>query len=350
VPKHDFFPREVIMPSAHTTRPEQPIALNLAKILFRLMTNPRGWRVDALKAELGIKGRTYRKYRSLLRDHFEHLIDASTGTRSLITQVRDGEAQYLRLRDSEEPVEDHPLFYTRIATLQLARQVFHFLRGTDVHEQMEGQYLDFLSRIGDRTFVFRDLLRDMDRKLYYRAWAPKDYSKADKQKMLRVIIRSLFYCRRVRVDYDSPNWKEPSIVEPLTLVLWRSSLYLIVRFKGDEKTYQLAVDRIKDISITAERFRYPSKETYSPQKLTRGSFGGVFHERDKDPTNVELIFANERWLKLDLAERLWHETQEFEELSDGRLRMTFTVGSMVEVWPWIRSYGDDVEVVRPKSP
>jgi len=160
------------MPSQDRARPEQPIALNLAKILFRLMTNPRGWRVDALKEELGIKGRTYRKYRSLLRDNFEHLIDASTRTRSLITQVRDGEEQYLRLRDSEEPVEDHPLFYTRIVTLQLARQAFDFLRGTDVREHLEGQYLDFLSRIGDRTFVFRDLLRDMDRKVFYRAWAP----------------------------------------------------------------------------------------------------------------------------------------------------------------------------------
>ncbi|NOZ01150.1 MAG: WYL domain-containing protein [Deltaproteobacteria bacterium] len=337
------------MPAETGPRPEQPIAVNLARILFHLMTNPRGWRVDELKKELGISDRTYRKYRAVMRDHFEDLFDRASGGGSLITQVRDGDVAYLRLRDSEEPVEDHPWFFTRIATLQLARKAFGFLRGTDVGQQMEDQYLDFLSRMGDRVFVFRDLLRDMDRKVFYRPWAPKDYSSPERQRKLKVILRGLFYSKRLRLTYDSPGWnEEPSLVEPLTLMLWKSALYLIVRFKGKKKPYELAVDRISKVETTGEKFRYPSRETYSPEALSRGSFG-AFHAQHGRPTEVELVFADRRWLKMDLRERRWHDTQEFEDLPDGRLRMTFTVRSMVEVWPWIRSFGDDVEVIRPDA-
>lgn len=336
------------MASSTRSRPDQPIALNLARILFRLMTDPRGWRVDKLMEELGISDRTYRKYRSVLRDHFQDLFDSGPDRKSLIAQVRDGDTRYLRLRDSEEPAEDHPRFFTRIASLQLAREAFGFLRGTDVGQQLEEQYLDFLSRLGDRTFVFRDLLRDMDRKIFYRPWAPKNYSSPEQQHKLKIIFRGLFYSKRLTLTYDSPNWGgEPALVEPLTLMLWQSALYVIVRFKGKRKPYQLAVDRILDIASTGEKFRYPSRTTYAPEEFSRGSFG-AFHAQHGQPTQVELLFDDERWLKLDLTERHWHDTQEFEKLADGRLRMTFTVRSMVEVWPWILSFGDKVEVVRPE--
>ena len=337
------------MASRGDTRPDHPIALNLARILFRLMTDPRGWRLDRLKEELGISDRTYRKYRAVMRNHFEDLFDAGPDLQSLITQVRDGEVKYLRLRDSEEPVEDHPRFFTRIATLQLAREAFGFLRGTDVGEQLEEQYLDFLSRIGDRTFVFRDLLRDMDRKIFFRPWAPKDYSGSKQQERLKILLRGLFYSKRLRLVYDSPRWKdEPTLVEPLTLMLWQSALYLVIRFRGSKKNYLLAVDRIREVSLTGEKFRYPSREAYTPEGFTRGSFG-AFHDQHGRPTTVELVFANRRWLKLDLTERHWHDTQEFGELADGRLRMTFTVRSTVDVVPWVRSFGDDVEVIRPEG-
>ena len=62
---------------------------------------------------------------------------------------------------------------------------------------------------------------------------------------------------------------------------------------------------------------------------------------------VELLFAGHTYLKRYLRERTWHPSQQFEDLDDGRLRLTFTVTSMVEVEPWIRSFGADVEAVRP---
>ena len=40
---------------------------------------------------------------------------------------------------------------------------------------------------------------------------------------------------------------------------------------------------------------------------------------------VDLIFAATPWLKQFIRERLWHRSQTFEDLPDGRLRMRMQV-------------------------
>ena len=62
---------------------------------------------------------------------------------------------------------------------------------------------------------------------------------------------------------------------------------------------------------------------------------------------VKLRFANTYRVKKYLMERTWHQSQHFEELEDGRLMMSFKVQSMNQVWPWIRSFGEEVEVLAP---
>ncbi len=319
------------------------IALNLARILYRLLVDPRGWRVDALKSELGIADRTYRKYRALLQDEFNHLVDEGHG---LIVEVRDGDARYLRLADSEVPEEEHPRFIARVAALELARQSFDFLRATDIGKDLEAFQQEFWARVGDRTFVFRHLLNDLDRKLYHVPDAPKDYS--GQQRKVWDILHALVFCKRLLVSYDSgrKTWG-PQLVDPLTLLVWRSGLYVVARMKGGRKEYLLAVDRMTQVERTGETFRYPAKADYRPEKLLDGSFG-IFRDEAAKTIDVELLFANNKWLKQYVTERRWHPTQKFEEQPDGRLRMTFTVRAMQEVERWVRSFGDEVEWVRPR--
>lgn len=321
--------------------PESPLALNLARILLRLLTDPRGWRVDDLQASLGIKDRTYRKYRALLQGHFDYLVDSKG---SLVVEAREGDAKYLRLRDSEEAVEDHPRFMARAAALELARQAFAFLALTGIGEDIDAFRQEFLDRAGDRAFVFRQLLRNIDRKLFVVPDAPKDYSgQAGK---IAAILHALMYCKRLCVTYEGGRARSgPRLVEPLTLMVWRCALYLVVRFKGSRKAYYLAVDRMQDVERTGETFRYPPADEYSPARLLDGAFG-IYREPGARPREIELIFANERWLKMYVRERRWHPTQVFEDLPDGRLRMTFTATSMTDVRTWIRGFGDAVEVVK----
>jgi proteasome accessory factor B len=140
----------------------------------------------------------------------------------------------------------------------------------------------------------------------------------------------------VRFQYkDSSKVHE---VSPLTLVMYRSALYLVARYRPDSRTYLFAIDRVSKLELTRKRFDYPAD--FSPEGLFEGAFG-IFQGTEEHA--VELVFSDKPWLHRYLTERCWHPTQSFEKLDDGTLRMRFAVSSMVEVEPWIRSFGEDVQ-------
>jgi proteasome accessory factor B len=334
-------------------RSDTTIALNLSRIIFRLLTNPQGWRVDELKRTLGIADRTYRKYKSVLALHFDHLWDAEGKT--LLVEERNGDARYLRLRDSRgmgdeddsDPgaLEALPGFQARVVALELARQAFAFLAPTGIGQDLGAFQQEFLAQVEDRTYVFRSLLRHLDRRVCYAGDAPKDYG--PHEATLRTVITALLDGHRLEVTYRSASRETgPGAVEPLTLLVWRGALYLVARDKGHKEPYYLAINHIVSVRNLREPFHYPSPADYRPESMLEGHFG-IFREPDARPRVVELVFANQRWLKMYVQERKWHPTQQFEELPDGRLRMTFTVSSLQEVRIWVRGFGPDVEVVKP---
>jgi len=326
--------------------PDQPIALNLARLVHRLLVDPRGWRVDSIKRELGIKVRTYTKYRKLLTENFEHLIDPSGRWR--IEEVKEGEARYLRLRVNEGAQELRAGFLARVASYWLVRDVFSFTGDSELSEALEGPWHELLDGIRDKPFFVRHLLRNTDRMLHYVPDAPKDYT--GHEDTLSTLLLALFYTRKVSFEYasgDGDKWRK-QVLCPLTLVMWRSALYLVAAFEPGGKVYLYAVERMRSAKGLRDRFEYPDPKVYEPAKLFEGSFG-IWQHPDATPVEVELVFASRPYVQRYLRERTWHPSQRFEDLDDGRLRLTFTVTSMVEVDPWIRSFGRDVERVRPSD-
>ena len=326
------------------SRPDQPIALNLARVVHRLLTDPRGWRVDRLKADLDIADRTYRKYRGLLRDHLEPLM--SPDGRWQIDEVTDGEARYLRLRGATEAAEAETGFLGRVAGFWLARKLFEFSGDSELRDAVEGGWAEFVAGIKDRPFYLGHLLRHTDRMLHFVADAPKDYRGHEAH--LRTILRALFYCRQVEVLYTTPGDLEPRryTLCPLTLVMWRGGLYVAAIFEDGGKVYLFAVERIRSIEVTRQRFRYPTEAEYHPAEHFAGAFG-IFHRDDVPPARVEVRFAAKPWLHRYLQERTWHPSQVFTEAPDGHLVMTMTVSGFEEVLPWLRSFGEDAEALAP---
>jgi predicted DNA-binding transcriptional regulator YafY len=50
-----------------------------------------------------------------------------------------------------------------------------------------------------------------------------------------------------------------------------------------------------------------------------------------------------------IEERLWHPTQRFRTLADGRLEITLDVADTLEVRRWILGYGAQAEVLEPAA-
>jgi predicted DNA-binding transcriptional regulator YafY len=50
-----------------------------------------------------------------------------------------------------------------------------------------------------------------------------------------------------------------------------------------------------------------------------------------------------------VRERTWHSSQRIQELTNGELEIRFTLNSLDEILPWIRSWGEHCRVLKPKE-
>lgn len=64
---------------------------------------------------------------------------------------------------------------------------------------------------------------------------------------------------------------------------------------------------------------------------------------------VDVLFGPTPWLHKYVSERVWYPGQAFEDVTGGKLRMTFRVASLDGVVAWLQQFGDDVEVLKPSE-
>jgi proteasome accessory factor B len=96
------------------------------------------------------------------------------------------------------------------------------------------------------------------------------------------------------------------------------------------------VNRIKEVTILDEDFDIP--ENFNIEKLLGSSWGVMWG----DEIIVKLKFSAN--VARRVKETVWHQSQQIHDLSDGSCTLTLQVGSTLEMTPWIRGWGPDVEV------
>jgi predicted DNA-binding transcriptional regulator YafY len=100
-----------------------------------------------------------------------------------------------------------------------------------------------------------------------------------------------------------------------------------------------AVDRIKSLSMTEERFEpVESDEAVFAHSL------GVHHGT---PEQVEILF--EPRIAPYLRERMWHSSQTVRDEADGRILVTLNVSNDFALRSWILSFGALARVVAPAA-
>lgn len=317
--------------------------LNYARIVYRLLTSPRGWRLDELQEELSIAPRTWSKYRKVLEEEFEPFFQRGE---SRLEVVEEGGARWLRLAEPSRPPAGGALV-ARLAAYKLAALLLQSY-GSGFREAVSEAFAA-LQR-GRRDEAQRRLLarthRDLDRLLYFRPYAAKDYSARGEE--IETLLDALVGHERIELDYEAATGEARAhTLEPLTLALYQGGLYLLARYPEQPRVYNFVVDRITEVRRQGKRFSYPSASDYDPEQVLSASFGIFFHAKAGPRQTVRLSFASKRWLQTYLLERTWHPTQRFQQQPDGRLELEFQVSNLVEVAQWVRGFGEDVEVLSP---
>lgn len=158
-----------------------------------------------------------------------------------------------------------------------------------------------------------------------------------------LIQKALIERRRLDMRYYSMSRDEENHrqVDPYHLTVFDGGFYL-VGFCHLRKTERIfAVDRIRELQVLALRFDV--RPWFNAEEYLKHTWGIIKGEI----VPVKVIFT--RSVARYIRDRVWHPTQRFLDLADGRLEMTLRVADTLEVRRWILGYGPDAEVVEPAS-
>lgn len=158
-----------------------------------------------------------------------------------------------------------------------------------------------------------------------------------------ILIAAWSEQRRVRIWYPVSGGKEAQerLIEPYFLQPSgiSHSLYVIAHDAGAGAMRTFKVERIREIELTREGFEVP--EEFDADAYLRSSWS-VWNE---EPVDVLLRFSPS--VAAVVGEASWHPSQTTEPQGDGSLIWRARVSGTVEIAPWIRSWGPDVEVLAP---
>ncbi|MCX7957827.1 MAG: WYL domain-containing protein [Deltaproteobacteria bacterium] len=297
---------------------------------------------------LGISARNLKSYRSrlndFLRDFSENVLDIKDNCLKIIEEKDQGES-YLFLSDLPQGSVDENI--EKVISVFYAKAILSSLNITKIKENIS----DICSRlIGGLKykFLYRTFLNNIDRIFYYHPYAPKNYKMHED--IINEIIKAIYNQKVIECRYsplhDTERKSRTSFkLKPYSLVYFQSALYLLGEDEdGKIKTY--SIDRFVSVKMTSNKYHYPDISKYHPKNYLN-EFVGIIGEGDR--VNFEIIFSADRPLQRNITERRWFLNQSFENLPDGRLKMSFTTCKTVEVKRWLLGFGKDVEIIKPSK-
>jgi len=151
--------------------------------------------------------------------------------------------------------------------------------------------------------------------------------------------------RVVDIVYEGTNGEtRKTRVQPYALEPYAEgrSIYLIAFDESVGALRTFKVERIRQAILTLDPYEIP--ESFDPDQFFAHSWG-IWSADGTAVVDVRLRF--DKAVARRVRETVWHRSQVLTDLPDGRLEMTVRVAGIVEIRPWILSWGDQVEVLEP---
>jgi CRISPR-associated endonuclease/helicase Cas3 len=166
----------------------------------------------------------------------------------------------------------------------------------------------------------------------------------DLSHIFQILASGWMMRRRVRLHYVPPHKSgfdccfDPYLLEPSAIgrTIYALGLSSTV---NDLRTYKL--ERIQKAELTDEVFSL--RPDFDGPKLLQQAWGVMYG--DEQPMHVRLRFS--AGVTPRVRETKWHPSQQLKLTRDG-CEWTALIGDILEIEPWIRSWGADCEVLEPE--
>jgi predicted DNA-binding transcriptional regulator YafY len=148
--------------------------------------------------------------------------------------------------------------------------------------------------------------------------------------------------RKVKITYRSPRSGElrQRTIAPFAMEPTASGIYVICHddWAGEIRTFKLA--RLESAQLLDESFTIPPD--FDPDGYLATSWG-IMSGEGVDEVVLQFTAA----AKPFVMERQWHPSQQLQASPDGGCVLHVLVSEPLEMQPWIRSWGAQVEVIAP---
>lgn len=315
-------------------------AIGLATIVHRLMLAPHeGVYAQEICDEFGISMRTFRAWKLDLERHFVPFFDDEGRTRLRLSGEKDARRLYLE----PEYVTSHiTADWRAIAATIAARQTYMYLDRTLLGDAMSKASHMLIESVGASELAQR-ATSDVERKLVSADRSRVDYSRHGS--VIARCLRAVMFMSVIELGGVGCARSEARLTEPYSIVLYQGELYLIVRYLDDEAPTSIPFSDITTVSVTNATFNYPAPGQYAPADLFDGSFGPC--DMSRAPARLLIEFDADKPIAEQLRAQELHPSQEFGELSGGRLRLEMRVRSIERALSWARGLGDEVKIIEP---
>ncbi len=131
-------------------------------------------------------------------------------------------------------------------------------------------------------------------------------------------------------------------LHPYRLMFFQRGWYVIGHSEMHREVRTFKLNRIENLSVSTARFE--NGEDFDPDEHFGLAWSMIPEGKEYD---IHLHFSSK--VAGNVAEVIWHPTQQINQNEDGSIEFTCRVDGLGEISWWILGYGDQVEVREPRQ-
>ena len=298
------------------------------KVLHAIEASRHGVTIDALADDLDVTTRTIRRDLAALQEAGFALYDE-----------RSDEGR-VRWRLDGQVLKGLETGFTlaELCALYLGRNLLESVVGSPFQHDLANAFARIEAVLSPRMRQFLDRLPSV----FEAKPGPRAHGDPSASDLVARLLEATLHHRETRMRYHSVSSSRDKdyLVHPYRLAFAQGGLYLLafVPEYGDVRTF--AVDRIASVSL--------EKQTFTPtHAVADNAFGNSLGVNTGPAERAEIAF--DRRVAPFVRARVWHPSQEIQELPDGGVVLTLHVCHDWALRSWILGWGASARVSAPPA-
>ena len=293
--------------------------------ILRELEASRRLTIDEMAERTGVTTRTIRRDLEALQSAGFPLFD----------ETYEGKKYWTLEQKAFRRLDATGFTFAELSALYFSRTLVECLAATPFQEDVRSAFQRLSEALTPGMRQFLDRLP-----LVIQAKAePGMHAAAGRGKEIGRLLDATLQHRRTVMRYHSfsSDREKEYVIEPYRVIFAQGALYVVAFVPEYGQVRTFALDRIKALSVTEDRF-----EPVDTDEDTFAHSLGVHHGT---PERIEIAF--EPRIARYVRERVWHQSQEVRDQPDGGAILTLNVSNDFALRSWILGFGALARVISP---